>query len=193
VGESRDAAPSLPHFPIGGKEPAFERVEREFEKFIRTKDLKLTWQRRKILKKVFSTHRHFTAEEMHDIFRRGRDQISRATVYRTLSLLVEGGFLDILDLGRDKKYYEHILGHDHHDHIVCLKCSMIVEFQEPRIEQLQQQVMERHGFVITTHSLRLFGYCSECHRLIEQKGGQAAAPKSRASGTRGESAAHPQT
>ena len=83
-------------------------------------------------------------------------------MYRTLSLLVEGGFLDCLDLGQDRKLYEHILGHEHHDHIICLSCQKILEFQEPKIEELQEQVMASHGFSITNHSLRLFGYCSEC-------------------------------
>ena len=150
------------HFPRGGVEPEFERVERQFEAFIRKKGLKLTSQRRRILKRVFQSHHHFTADEVHEMFRRAREKVSRATVYRTLSLLVEGGFLESLDLGQDRKFYEHILGHEHHDHIICLKCSKIIEFQEPRIEALQEQIMKDHGFRITSHSLRLFGYCEEC-------------------------------
>ncbi len=143
-------------------EPAFERVEREFEAFIRKKGLKLTSQRRRILKRIFSTHRHFTAEEAHDWFRKGRDDVSRATVYRTLSLLVEGGLLDQLDLGGDKKRYEHLLGRAHHDHLLCTKCGTVVEFQEPRIETLQDEVAKANGFSITSHSLRLFGMCRKC-------------------------------
>lgn len=141
---------------------AFERVAREFEKFIRGKGLKLTSQRRRILKRVFATHRHFTAEEIHEIFRRGQGDVSRATVYRTLSLLVEGGFLDMLELGGDTKRYEHILGREHHDHLMCARCGTVVEFQEPRIEALQEEVAARHGFRIASHSLRIFGTCRKC-------------------------------
>lgn len=141
---------------------AFERVEREFERFIRRKGLKLTSQRRRILKRVFATNRHFTAEEIHESFRRGRDDLSRATVYRTLSLLVEGGFLDMLELGGDTKRYEHILGREHHDHLLCIRCGTVVEFQEARIEELQEVVAQRHGFRITSHSLRIFGNCKKC-------------------------------
>jgi Fur family ferric uptake transcriptional regulator len=161
------------HFPRGGKEPDFDRVEKDFERFIRSKGLKLTSQRRRILKKVFSTHEHFTADEMHAMFQRGRSQISRATIYRTLALLEEGGFLESLDLGQDRKYFEHILGHEHHDHIICLQCARIVEFQEKRIEELQRAVMKQHGFKITSHSLRLFGYCSNCR--AEQESRESAA------------------
>lgn len=141
---------------------ASERVEREFERFIRGKGLKLTSQRRRILKRVFGTNRHFTAEEIHEAFRRGRDDVSRATVYRTLSLLVEGGFLDMLELGGDTKRYEHILGREHHDHLMCATCGSVIEFQEPRIEVLQEEVAARHGFRITSHSLRIFGSCKKC-------------------------------
>lgn len=151
------------HFPREGVEPEFERVERDFETFIRSKGLKLTSQRRRILKKVFATHQHFTADEMHAMFQRSKPLISRATIYRTLTLLVEGRFLESLDLGEDRKYYEHILGHEHHDHIICLECKKIVEFQERRIEELQEVVMKRHGFHTTSHSLRLFGYCADCY------------------------------
>lgn len=153
-------APSLPRRPTA--ELQFERVEREFERFIRKKGLKLTSQRRRILKKVFATHRHFTAEEICDVFRRGRDEVSRATIYRTISLLVEGGFLDMLELGGDRKRYEHILGREHHDHLMCTACGAVLEFQEPRIESLQQEVAQRHDFTITSHSLRLFGLCRKC-------------------------------
>ncbi len=141
---------------------AFERVEREFETFIRRKGLKLTSQRRRILKRVFATNRHFTAEEIHEAFRRGRDDVSRATVYRTLSLLVEGGFLDMLELGGDTKRYEHILGREHHDHLMCVRCGHVIEFQEERIEELQEQVAKEHGFHISSHSLRIFGNCKKC-------------------------------
>jgi len=139
-----------------------ERVEREFESFIRKKGLKLTSQRRRILKRIFATDRHFTAEEIHEAFRRGRTEVSRATVYRTLSLLVEGGFIDMLELGGDTKRYEHILDREHHDHLLCTRCGAVVEFQEPRIEALQDEVARRNSFKITSHSLRLFGTCRKC-------------------------------
>ena len=137
-------------------------VENEFEAFIRKKGLKLTSQRRRILKRVFATNRHFTADEIHETFRRGRSDVSRATVYRTLSLLVEGGFIDMLELGGDTKRYEHILDREHHDHLMCTRCGAVIEFQEPRIEELQDEVAKRQGFKITSHSLRLFGTCKKC-------------------------------
>jgi len=147
------------HFPHDGVEPDFVGVEKSFEKLVRSKGLKLTSQRRRILKKVFSTHEHFTAEDLHEMFRRGRDPISRATVYRTLGLLVEGRFLECHEFGADRKFYEHVLGHDRHDHIICLDCDKIMEFQEPRIDELQTQLLKNYGFSLERHSLKVFARC----------------------------------
>ena len=159
VAESKRAKGAPTHFPEEGVEPDFTLVESAFERLVRSKGLKLTSQRRRILKKVFSTHEHFTAEDLHEMFRRSRSQISRATIYRTLGLLVEGGFLDALDLGGDRKFYEHVLGHERHDHIICLDCGKIMEFQEPRIDELQGEIAEKHGFRLEQHTLKMFARC----------------------------------
>ena len=63
------------------------------------------------------------------------------------------------DFGKDYKYYEHILGHEHHDHIICLDCNRIVEFFEPRIEELQEQIASKNGFTIKGHRLNLYANC----------------------------------
>jgi Fe2+ or Zn2+ uptake regulation protein len=91
-------------------------------------------------------------------------KVSRATVYRTLSLLVEGGFLESLDTGRGELHYEHVLGHAHHDHMVCLGCGRIEEFVDERIEKLQQEAARAKGFEMVDHDLKLIGYCRACAR-----------------------------
>ena len=167
-GSARTTRGSQPHghFPHDGVEPEFTSVEESFESFIRTKGLKLTSQRRRILKRVFQIHHHFTAEDLYEQFQRGGDRISRATIYRTLSLLLEGGFLDCLDFGQDRKYYEHVLGHHRHDHLVCLACEKVREFVDPRIEALERELADKFGFQIRSHSLRIFGYCAECKEKV---------------------------
>ncbi|MFO0984539.1 MAG: Fur family transcriptional regulator [Planctomycetota bacterium] len=138
------------------------QVEEAFDRFIRGKGLKLTSQRKKILKAVFHTHRHFTADELYDMLHHERLRISRATIYRTLSLLEEGKFLESLDVGKDSKYYEHIMGHAHHDHMICVNCGKFIEFRDDNIEALQDQVSRSHGFLVTSHSLKIFGLCKSC-------------------------------
>jgi Fur family ferric uptake transcriptional regulator len=144
-------------------------IRRAFERFLKTRALKLTAQRRRIFERVFATHEHFSAERLYGWM---RDEVgsgvSRATVYRTLSLLVEGGFLETLDAGQGELLYEHVLGHRHHDHLMCIDCGRIEEFTDERIEALQGEVATRKGFTLHYHNLRLFGTCASCTRKRER-------------------------
>lgn len=133
-----------------------------FSTFLAENGMKLTAQRRAVLEAVLETHRHFDAEEMVDIIKRRDRKISRATVYRTLDLLVRGGFVRAMELGDSKKVYEHIIGHRHHDHLICTECGRTIEFDEDLIESLQQQVCDRLNFKPQRHSLGIFGVCDRC-------------------------------
>ncbi len=136
----------------------------QFTEFLAENGLKLTSQRRAVLDAVFETHRHFDADEMVDIIKQRDKKISRATVYRTLDLLVKGGFVRAMELGESKKVYEHIIGHKHHDHLICTACGRAIEFDEDLIESLQQQVCDRLNFKPQRHSLRIFGVCDRCQQ-----------------------------
>ena len=91
-------------------------------------------------------------------------ECSRATVYRTPDVLARGGFVESLDTGRGELVYEHVLGHPHHDHMVCEVCGRIEEFHDERIEALQLEAAERKGFKVTGHVHRLTGICRTCAR-----------------------------
>lgn len=145
-------------------------IQRAFEGFLKTRELKLTSQRKRIFERAFATHEHFSAETLYGWMRAEEGPaVSRATVYRTLSLLVEGGFLETLDAGQDELLYEHVLGHRHHDHLVCLDCGRIEEFSDERIETLQREVALRKGFALHHHDLRLFGVCAACTKKRERR------------------------
>jgi len=140
-------------------------IHRSFESFLRERGLKLTAQRRRCLDRAFATHEHFSAERLYLWLKEEAGaSVSRATVYRTLSLLVEGGFLESLDPGTGELVYEHVLGHRHHDHVVCLSCGKIEEFSDERIEELQRENCARLGFELVSHVLKLSGYCKGCAR-----------------------------
>ena len=141
-------------------------IYRAFEEFLKTQSLRLTPQRARIFERAFATHDHFSAETFYGWLRQedGR-AVSRATVYRTLSLLVDGGFLDSFDGGKGELVFEHVMGHRHHDHMVCLECGKIEEFFDERIERIQVELAERFGFEIVEHDHRLRGYCRACARV----------------------------
>ena len=138
-----------------------------FEVFLRKRGLRLTKQRAEILDAIFATHKHVTADDLYELLRQrpAADalRISRATVYRTLTLLEEGGFIQGLDLGREGgMLYEHVLGHEHHDHMVCLVCSKIIEFHDDDLEAVQEAAVQRHGFRAESHRLNVYGTCARC-------------------------------
>jgi Fur family transcriptional regulator, ferric uptake regulator len=134
----------------------------KFEDFLKKKTLRVTEPRKEVLVQAWKTHSHFTAEEMYDWVKDGGGKASRATVYRTLGLLVEGGFLAAIERGQGQVLYEHILGHRHHDHMICLGCSSILEFRNPDIEALQEKEAAQSGFHMVHHTLTLEGYCATC-------------------------------
>ena len=102
------------------------------------KGLRKTSQRDAIIEAAFGTNEHYTAEELL-VMARGIDRsVSRATVYRTLPILVESGLLRELDLGGDTKIYDpNFLEHPTHNHLVCVDCKKIIEFEDPNMELLE--------------------------------------------------------
>lgn len=145
-----------------------DQIVHRFERFLRSRELKLTSQRRRIFDRAFETHEHFSAETLYAWLKsEPGPRVSRATVYRTLSLLLEGGFVEALDAGRGELVYEHVLGHTHHDHMVCLDCGKIEEFHDERIEELQLEACRKKGFHLVNHDLRLRGYCKACAKKRE--------------------------
>lgn len=136
--------------------------ERVFEEFLRERGLKFTRARRDLLRKIFSMHDHFTAEQLLDRLKEAGLEASKATVYRTLSVLLECDLLNAHDFGEGALYYEHTFGHDHHDHLFCLNCKSITEFREPSIEDSQVRITESLGFRMLAHSLKIYGICQEC-------------------------------
>lgn len=121
-----------------------------------------TNQRAAIVRTTFSTHAHFTAEELLALCRRTDPRVSRATVYRTLQALEDAGFVEGMDSHLGGRRFEHVLGHEHHDHMVCTACGEILEFRDDQLEALQEAAARRMGFTIESHSLRLYGRCRSC-------------------------------
>ena len=138
-------------------EPELQIVERHFRQHGRW-----THQRAAIVRAAFATHDHFTAEELLERCRRDDPHVSRATVYRTLLAMEEAGFVEGLDTGEGGRRFEHVLGHEHHDHMVCTRCGTILEFRDDQLEALQDAAARRAGFEIERHSLRLYGRCRAC-------------------------------
>ncbi|MBI1908710.1 MAG: transcriptional repressor [Deltaproteobacteria bacterium] len=128
--------------------------------YLKEKGLHATRQRDLIIKEFFKKHRHLTIEEWLGLFRKSDPKIGYATVYRTLKLLGECGLAHKREFGGQVRY-EHVTDH-HHDHLICLKCGKIIEFEDDRIEALQKTVCRSHQFRLINHKMELYGYCARC-------------------------------
>jgi len=138
--------------------------ERTFEKYLHAQGLKFTPQRRRVLNTIFSTRDHFEADDLVSASRQGGNTLSRATVYRTLPLLVRCGLIREVQFGENPAHYEHTFGREHHDHMICIRCGEVVEFYDESIEQLQDTVCAAHDFQVQTHNLEIKGYCGRCRK-----------------------------
>jgi len=127
-----------------------------------THHLKVTKQREIILS-AFLENDHVTAEQLYRALGRHKPHIGLATIYRTLNLLCESGIAQERHFG-SQTHYDNVVNKRHHDHMICTKCGVIIEFENCAIEQLQGQVAARHGFTITTHKLELYGLCKRCKK-----------------------------
>lgn len=133
-----------------------------FERFLHQKDLRLTEARAAIVEAALARQGHYPIEELiADLKQRGI-RGSKATVYRTLPLLSEAGILQPAIVVGDSKSYETTFGRHHHDHLLCLRCGKVVEFEFEAFEILQKEVAARYGFRLQGHHHELVGTCPDC-------------------------------
>ena len=146
-----------------------ENYNRKFSEYLKNKGLKFTPERKNVMEEVFSIHKHFNIDELYDRLRKQGKHISRATIYRILPLLINSGLIQSTFRCQDMINYEHIFGHKHHDHLVCVKCGKIIEFKNEKIEELQKAICKKYGFKEIEHKLGIKGYCRVC--LAKMKNG----------------------
>ena len=138
------------------------RTKNRFRDFLLAKGLKSTQQRELILEEFLRAGSHLSTEELYLRLRRKNPRIGYATVHRSLKLFAECGIAEQRHFGDGQARYEASDHDEHHDHLICVACGKIVEFEDPRIEALQVEVAGAHGFSIVRHRLELYGRCPEC-------------------------------
>lgn len=130
--------------------------------YIENKGLKFTNQRDCIARVFFRARSHISLDELTGRVKKEIPQTGYATVYRTMRLLVDSGLALTRQFGDNQTRYENLPATGHHDHLICVKCSRIVEFQNQKIEDLQNETAAEYGFTVINHKLELYGYCPEC-------------------------------
>lgn len=147
---------------MGAEQQPVEKVRQSLERYIRSRGLKATRQRDLIVEALARAKGHLTVEQIVTDVRRQDARVSQATVYRTMRLLVECGLASARQFGDGQTLYEIAGERNHHDHLICTRCKTIIEFENDRIEHLQDSVAKRHGFLVTHHKMELYGLCKQC-------------------------------
>ena len=129
---------------------------KKFKEALKKESLKLTSQRSTIFDEVIYGKKHRECEEICDSLKKNKNNVSRATVYRTLDILLKYDFIRKMDIGDGRIRYESKIGHPHHDHMICVETGDIIEFVSDEIESIQDQIAKKNGYKIIKHIHQLF-------------------------------------
>ena len=132
-----------------------------FEQFLQKAGQKYTSQRKVIVEAVFNIHDHFEIEGFISTLRLNKIKVARATVYSTIKLLIEAKLIRKVRMGKGDIVYEHIYGHDHHDHLICLDCDYVLEVHDDAIENRQIELCEKNGFSLESHVHTMYVKCKK--------------------------------
>jgi Fur family ferric uptake transcriptional regulator len=135
-----------------------------FRRYLRDHGLPVTHQREAVAAAVFYADRHVSVPEIERVLAGQTEHVGKATVYRTLELLVKAGLLQEHDFGEGFKRYEPLAARGYHEHLICVRCGRVVEFATERVERMSTAIAEEHGYVHHHHRWEIYGECGECRR-----------------------------
>jgi len=138
-----------------------EKVRENFVNHLKKENLRATEQRYEVLNSVLEMNGHFGAEDLFIRMKNEGKKVSRATVYNTLELLFELGVVSRHKVG-NVFVYERAFGREHHDHLICVNCGSIIEFQSEEIEKIQDEICKKYRFKPIRHTHQIFGLCAKC-------------------------------
>lgn len=143
------------------QEQVLEKVEELFSAYLEEHKLRRTPERFSILREVYSLNDHFDVDSLYIHMKSKKYPISRATIYNTIEHLLACDLITRHQFGKNLALFEKSYAYKQHDHLICLDCDKVLEFCDPRIQQIQSMMGELLDFKVQTHSLNLYGRCNK--------------------------------
>ena len=136
-----------------------------FRRHLQDRHLPVTRQRDLVAQAVLTSDEHLSVEAIEKRLKEQGEHVGTATIYRTLDVLVRSGLVRAHDFGEGFKRYEPMPQQAHHEHLICLRCSRVVEFQNERLERMLPIIADEHAFQHQRHRVEIFGLCQNCQKL----------------------------
>jgi len=138
-----------------------KQAEEIFRDFLKSGKNRITPERFEVLEAALEYDGHFNADDLYILMKNSNSRVSRATVYKTLELLAQCELLSKRNFGDNITRYESSFKKQVHDHLICVDCGKIIEFADPRIKQLPEEISEELGFNFESYSFNIFGRCKD--------------------------------
>ncbi|MEP7263985.1 MAG: transcriptional repressor [Bacteroidota bacterium] len=142
------------------------KVKKILEDYLEKNNLRKTPERFAILQVIYEMNDHFEVDGLYEVMKVNKYRISRATIYNTIEHLLACDLITRHQFGKNLALFERSYAYKQHDHLICNDCGKVLEFCDPRIQQIQSMMGEILNFSVTHHSLNLFGKC----RNLSEKG-----------------------
>lgn len=132
-----------------------------FRAFLKSKGHRITRERECIAEAVLLNHGHFDVDELF-LALKVRVGVSKASIYRTIPILIESGILAAVYLENGHMHYERVYGREHHSHLRCTACGRIFEFSVPELPLLEKKLAREMNFKTDGHKFEIWGLCEDC-------------------------------
>lgn len=140
-----------------------DEVQEIFAAFLKQNGHRKTPERFSILEEVYTLNKHFDVEALYFLMKKKKYRVSRATLYNTIDLLLECNLIRKHQFGQKISQYEKSHGNKQHDHIICTKCNNVIEFCDPRVQQIRSTLESQLNVKIFHHALNFYGTCKDCN------------------------------